>query len=188
MKRKVLITIATAAAMILTLTACGVLEKDSTQNTGSGASTTIQTSEGTASSQSTSDQSTAADNSSSDAGVVVNQQGIADEESAGEIIPDEYADAAENDASSSDGWTGAYAGNEESVSIALLDESTISFSFAQSGISGTASVNGMQAVYNGDDHYVVVFNKNGDVLDVSVANEEDYDASESPLNGTYTKE
>lgn len=87
-----------------------------------------------------------------------------------------------------DNWTGAYAGDDETVSIALIDEATISFAFAQSGISGTAKVNGLQAVYNGDDHYVVVFNLNGSILDVSVSNEEDYDASDSPLNGTYVKE
>ena len=48
-------------------------------------------------------------------------------------------------------------------------------------------MNGTQAVYNGDDHHVVVFNLSGDTVDVSVSSEEDYDASASPLNGTYTK-
>jgi hypothetical protein len=70
----------------------------------------------------------------------------------------------------------------------LLDASTISFAFTQSGITGNASVNGTQAVYNGDDHYVVVFDSGQDQISVSVANEEDYDASDSPLNGIYSRE
>lgn len=189
MKRKFLITAVIAAAAMMVLTACSSLKKENTQEPGGGDSAGTQTVTGTVSVQDSAGQSTA---EIKDSGVT--QDPVSGEEPAGEIIPDEDANAAENDVSGandmdvSDGWTGSYAGDDESVSIALLDEATISFSFAQSGISGTAAVNGMQAVYNGDDHYVVVFNMNGDVLDVSVSNEEDYDASESPLNGTYVKE
>lgn len=160
MKRKYL-TMMFIAAAVLTLTACTSLKKEETE-------TVIQTTH--------------------------LETAPAEAEPDGEIIPDEDAAAAENDISGandtdeSNDWTGTYVGDEETVTIALLDEATISFAFAQSGISGTASVNDMQAVYKGDDHYVVVFNRNGTVVDVSVSNEEDYDASESPLNGTYIKE
>lgn len=190
-KRKLIGMIALAAAAVLTLTACSSLQKSDSQESGSlqntAEGTVIQqagdTADSAAGTQDVSSVQNTADTSVSSGTAV-------EEEPDGEIIPDEDADAAEqeNAGDTSDAWTGAYAGDEESVSIALLDESTISFAFAQSGISGTASVNGMQAVYNGDDHYVVVFNLNGSILDVSVSNEEDYDASGSPLNGTYTKE
>jgi hypothetical protein len=93
-----------------------------------------------------------------------------------------------SDADSSDVWSGTYYSGNETLSVVLLDASTISFAFTQSGITGNASVNGTQAVYNGDDHYVVVFDSGQDQISVSVANEEDYDASDSPLNGIYSRE
>lgn len=85
-------------------------------------------------------------------------------------------------------WSGTYTADEESVTIVYLDEETLSFSFSQAGISGQAEVNGSQAVYRGDDYYLVVFNVSNGVLDVSVSSEEDYDASGSPLIGTYIKQ
>lgn len=191
-KRKLTGAIILASAAVLALTACSSLQKSDSQESGR----TQNTAGGTVIQQAADSVGTDGSADAPDASQVPGagdasvSAGAAEEEPVGEIIPDEDAEAAEqeNAGDTSDAWTGAYVGDEESVSIALLDDATISFSFAQSGISGTASVNGMQAVYNGDDHYVVVFNLNGDVLDVSVSNEEDYDASESPLNGTYVKE
>lgn len=190
MKKKQLIT--AAAAMVLTLTACGLQEQSETSGTNTGAVSSIQTSENTISGQDTA--GGAAVDSGQTSGAQTSAAGSdtsSNDEPIGDIIADEDADAADNsgaDAPVQDSWSGSYIGDDETVSIALLDSSALSFSFAQSGISGTASVNGLQAVYNGDDHYVVVFNLNGDILEVSVSNEEDYDASESPLNGTYLKE
>lgn len=119
-----------------------------------------------------------------------------DGEPVGEVIPDEDAAAAENDpvdpasqdAAQEDEWSGTYISGEETVTIYQIDDETISFAFAQSGISGSAAVKGYQAVYNGDDHHVVVFNLDNDTVDVSVSSEEDYDASGSPLIGHYVKE
>ena len=73
-------------------------------------------------------------------------------------------------------------------SVYLLGVPALRQSFAEAGISGVADVRGSQAVYKGDDHYVIVFNINGTLLDVSVSSEEDYDASDSPLIGTYVKD
>lgn len=84
-----------------------------------------------------------------------------------------------------DQWEGTYVSEEERVTVKKADEDTISFSFAQSGISGTADIEQNQAVFKGDDYHVVVFSLNGTVLTVSVSSEEDFDASDSPLNGTY---
>lgn len=89
---------------------------------------------------------------------------------------------------SQDIWSGTYEGEEETLSVTYLDEKSFSFSFAQAGISGTAQISGTQAVYKGDDHHDVVFGISGDTISVTVSSEEDYDASESPLNGTYVKE
>ncbi len=189
MKKKILIAFTAAAALMLALTACDSLQKTETAGSGSSASAPVQTADGSNTIQSSADQNTVDQNQA--AGT---QNTPAAEEPVGEIIPDEDVDAADNEGvgsdstTAADSWSGAYVSDDETVNIALLDETTISFAFAQSGISGTAAVNGMQAVYNGDDHYVVVFNLNGTILDVSVSNEEDYDASESPLNGTYMKE
>lgn len=118
-------------------------------------------------------------------------------EPAGDVIPDEDAQAAENDpvdpalseaADQEDEWSGTYASDEETVTLALVDEESLSFAFAGSRISGLAVVKGHQAVYNGDDYHVVVFNLDGDTVDVSVSSEEDFDASASPLIGHYVKE
>ena len=97
-------------------------------------------------------------------------------------------DMSEAPAVPGDEWSGVYVADQETVTITLTDPENISFSFAQSGISGTAAVDGYQAVFRGDDYHVVVFNIHSGLLDVSVSSEEDYDASASPLIGTYTKQ
>ena len=96
----------------------------------------------------------------------------------------------ETESESADGdiWSGTYVTDDETLTIAMVEDTQISFSFAEAGISGVADVRGSQAVYKGDDHYVIVFNINGTLLDVSVSSEEDYDASDSPLIGTYVKD
>lgn len=219
MKKRVLILAAAAAAGMILLTAC------TSQDGGAGqpAGTSSDAASGQAGSASANTQQSAqpeqgtggqSDGSAPSQGEV---QGTPVDSSAeapevagapvedggpvGDVIPDEYADAAENDtegetqaseaqtdAVSEDIWSGTYASGTESVTLTYINEDSVSFAFAQSGISGTAKVDGYQAVYNGDDHYVVVFSINNDVLDVSVSNEEDYDASGSPLIGTYVKE
>lgn len=179
MKRKYII-FAVVAAAVLSLTACSSLKKTEIKDTAANPAAGVESAG-----------STAVQEHSSNSGEVSVLQ---EEGPVGEIIPDEDAAAAENDISGAndtdvkDNWTGAYVGEEETVTITLLDDTAISFGFSNSGITGRADVNGMQAVYKGDDHYVVVFNMNDGILDVSVSNEEDYDASESPLNGTYIKE
>lgn len=96
----------------------------------------------------------------------------------------------ETESESADGdiWSGTYVADDETLTIAMAEDTQISFSFAEAGISGVADVRGSQAVYKGDDHYVIVFNINGTLVDVSVSSEEDYDASDSPLIGTYVKD
>lgn len=85
-------------------------------------------------------------------------------------------------------WTGVYGNDQETLTLTYIDSSTIYFTFEVSGIYGQAEVNGYQAVYKGDDYHVVVFNIHDNVVDVSVSSEEDYDASGSPLIGTYIKD
>lgn len=85
-------------------------------------------------------------------------------------------------------WTGTYGNDSETLTVIYIDSGTISFAFAQSGISGKAEVNGYYAVYKGDDHHVVVFDISDNVIEVSVSNEEDYDTAASPLIGTYVKD
>ena len=103
---------------------------------------------------------------------------------------DTAATEKETESESADGdiWSGTYVADDETLTIAMAEDTQISFSFAEAGISGVADVRGSQAVYKGDDHYVIVFNINGTLLDVSVSSEEDYDASDSPLIGTYVKD
>lgn len=91
------------------------------------------------------------------------------------------------EAQTADQWSGTYVSDSESVTVTMPDQNTISFAFAQAGISGTAKIEQGQAVFHGDDYHVVVFSLNGTVLNVAVSSEEDFDAADSPLNGTYIR-
>lgn len=123
---------------------------------------------------------------------------VADErEPLGDVISDEDAASAENDpvdpaqeesTEVNDGWSGTYVGENETVTLKKLDDTQISFSFAEATISGIANIKETQAVYYGDDHHVVIFTINHDLLDVDVTSEEDYDTSDSPIIGHYVKE
>ena len=92
------------------------------------------------------------------------------------------------DASREDLWSGTYVSDDETLTVTQTDDSTLSIAFANSGITGTAQIDGMQAVYKGDDYHDVVLNLTGDVIDVTVSSEEDYDSSQSPLIGSYVRE
>ncbi len=211
MKYRKWILAAFAAAGTLLLTACGSSDEgtsgqNGTQSvsgsvTGNGGQNTAnsqtgqnasggQTSQGTSGSQTVQNPEAGDASGQNTDTPTAPQPGtpVEDGGPSGDVIPDEDAQAAEDDAQGTqteDVWSGTYESDQESVTITMLDEATISFAFAQSGISGTASVDGSQAVYSGDDHHVIVFNIGGGVVDISVSSEEDFDASESPLNGTY---
>lgn len=97
-------------------------------------------------------------------------------------------------------WTGTYDKEEdewteesdaepsETIDITYPDEEHIHFTFKNAGISGLAEIKGNQAVYRGDDHFVIVFSVSGNLIDISITNEEDFDGSDSPMNGTYIKQ
>ena len=194
---KMLLLTALAAAGAMMLTACTSNEKSQTSSgtSGNGSSQTVsgtvtsddtQQASGTQGSDAAqniadSSQSSAADQSAGTA----EQAGSSSDEPVGDVIPDEYADAAEAENKADDAWSGTYVSESETLTVTLVNDETISFAFAQSGISGTAAVDGSQAVFNGDDYHVVVFSLNGTVVNVAVSSEEDFDASGSPLNGTY---
>lgn len=107
-----------------------------------------------------------------------------------ENLSDEQMGTLEEDPGAEDeGWTGTYLNeNDETLTVSIVDSETISFSFANSGISGTAVLNGNQATYQGDDYHIVVFEYAGTDIKVSVLSEEDYDTSASPLNGVYVRQ
>lgn len=85
-------------------------------------------------------------------------------------------------------WNGSFTSAEgETLSIAVVDDTHISFAFANAGVSGQAEVTGNQAVHHGDDYHVVVFDYVEGAVEVNVLSEEDYDSSGSPLNGLYTR-
>lgn len=88
-----------------------------------------------------------------------------------------------------DGWNGTYVSESgETLTISIVDASTVSFSFANAGLSGNAELKDKQAVYHGDDQHVAVFDYAGTDIQVSILSEEDYDASNSPLNGIYVRQ
>lgn len=111
-----------------------------------------------------------------------------------ENLSDEQLGALEEDPDSvedTEGWSGTYLNeNDETLTVSIVDSETISFAFTNSGISGTAVLDGdgNQATYEGDDYHIVVFDFAGTDIKVSVLSEEDYDTSESPLNGVFVRQ
>lgn len=88
-----------------------------------------------------------------------------------------------------EGWAGTYENeNAEILTVTMAEEGMISFSFANSGISGRAQINGSQAVYYGDDYHDVVFEYAGTDIKVTVTSQEDFDTSASPLNGVFVRQ
>lgn len=203
MKKKVAALAALALAGVMILTACSSSEQESDQQSAAKNDTIkngteVQTEEplqavsGTQSVSGTAVSVAGESGSTSDATATAPAQ--SETAAAGETQTAQTSGTAatekETESESADGdiWSGTYVADDETLTIAMAEDTQISFSFAEAGISGVADVRGSQAVYKGDDHYVIVFNINGTLVDVSVSSEEDYDASDSPLIGTYVKD
>ena len=203
MKKKVAALAALALAGVMILTACSSSEQESDQQSAAKNDTIkngteVQTEEplqavsGTQSVSGTAVSVAGESGSTSDATATAPAQ--SETAAAGGTQTAQTSDMAatekETESESADGdiWSGTYVADDETLTIAMAEDTQISFSFADAGISGVADVRGSQAVYKGDDHYVIVFNINGTLVDVSVSSEEDYDASDSPLIGTYVKD
>ena len=203
MKKKVAALAALALAGVMILTACSSSEQESDQQSAAKNDTIkngteVQTEEplqavsGTQSVSGTAVSVAGESGSTSDATATAPAQ--SETAAAGGTQTAQTSDTAatekETESESADGdiWSGTYVADDETLTIAMAEDTQISFSFADAGISGVADVRGSQAVYKGDDHYVIVFNINGTLVDVSVSSEEDYDASDSPLIGTYVKD
>ena len=203
MKKKVAALAALALAGVMILTACSSSEQESDQQSAAKNDTIkngteVQTEEplqavsGTQSVSGTAVSVAGESGSTSDATATAPAQ--SETAAAGGTQTAQTSDMAatekETESESADGdiWSGTYVADDETLTIAMAEDTQISFSFAEAGISGVADVRGSQAVYKGDDHYVIVFNINGTLVDVSVSSEEDYDASDSPLIGTYVKD
>lgn len=152
------------------------------------------TNQTTPQSQPSSEQTAPQENGSSDEAVSEKSEGgvsdipVIDSGAGSGTETSESQSGADGAQTSKDIWSGTYKGEDETLSVTYLDETSFSFAFAQAGISGTAQLSGTQAVYKGDDYHDVVFGISGDTISVTVSSEEDYDASESPLNGTYVKD
>ena len=203
MKKKAAALAALALAGVMILTACSSSEQESDQQSAAKndtikSGTEVQTEEplqavsGTQSVSGTAVSVAGESGSTSDATATAPAQ--SETAAAGGTQTAQTSDTAttekETESESADGdiWSGTYVADDETLTIAMAEDTQISFSFAEAGISGVADVRGSQAVYKGDDHYVIVFNINGTLVDVSVSSEEDYDASDSPLIGTYVKD
>lgn len=208
MKRKILLLAALTAVCMLALTGCTSSENTDTQTNTAGSQSasaaqdagadtaenagtdTAGTAAGTVSADSSSGdgQSTSGNTAPSGENVTAaNALSQPQDASAGDVAAAVISDNDTAVPGDEDIWSGTYVTDSERVTVTQLDEETISFAFAQAGISGTAKVDGSQAVFNGDDYHVVVFSLNGTVLNVAVSSEEDYDTSASPLNGTYIR-
>lgn len=207
MKKKVVALAALALAGVMILTACSSSEKESDQQSAAKKDTikegtTVQTEQqeqtvsgmqsvsGTAVSTQDGTDTAGADKTApvqQETTAAGGAQGTQTSQSTAQTSQTEETET-ESERADGDIWSGTYVTDDETLTVALSEDTQISFSFAEAGISGVADVRGSQAVYKGDDHYVIVFNVNGTLMDVSVSSEEDYDASDSPLIGTYVRD
>ncbi len=87
-----------------------------------------------------------------------------------------------------DGWNGTFAGSAgETLTINVDGDSSLSFSFAVSGISGSADYAGDEATFAGDDGNVVIFENLGGSVEVSVVNESGAQEP-SAISGSYLRQ
>lgn len=206
-KKKIALGILAIAAAVM-LAACTQSDKGNGGNQSSpgsagGLDGQGSVASGTAENTSGSDSVSApADNTpggNGDAAVSQNGTGEASQEAAPAteeaLAEDNYTDAEMETLSALDAeeaaasWSGTYISDaEETLTLGVAENNSISFSFTNSGISGTAELNGSQAIYKGDDHHVVVFEYAEGAVQVTVLSEEDYDTSSSPLNGLYVSQ
>lgn len=116
-------------------------------------------------------------------------EAIQSEENYADDEPDAVNEDETDETDEDEGWAGSYVGDrEEKLTISIDGADSIQFAFEKSGISGKAELDENQAIYHGDDYHVIVFDRNGAEIEVSVLSEEDYDTSESPLIGTFIRE
>ena len=124
----------------------------------------------------------------SGAGEVGITEAIQNEENYADDEPDAVSEDETDEMDEDEGWSGFYVcSSGEKLTVTIDEADYIQFEFETAGISGKAELDGNQAVYHGDDYHVVVFDRNGDEIEISVLSEEDYDTSESPLIGTYIR-
>ena len=211
MKNKIIMLI-TAAVLACALTAC--TQADSNSNAASGAASSAEQSQsvsggldasgsgevsGSGTSAEGSGAGAAGENTAEGAGgsqdtVSYETETTQDDaqvssENEANYTDDEFDALQEESAGMDDGWTGTYISeNDETLTVSVVDAATISFAFANAGISGNAELDGAQAIYHGDDYHVIVFDYAGEYIQVSVLSEEDYDTSASPLNGVYVRQ
>lgn len=178
MKRKGLILTALSVAAILTLTAC--------TSSDSGEEKPLQSTSKETQGEGTQDNGTQdkemQDKETQDNGTQQHTESQTGQQKAGSVT-DETED--KNAGIQEDIWTGSYTGDQEDVTLKKNDDGTFTFTFAQSGISGTAQINGSEAVYSGDDDHILTFQKEEGLLKITVSHADGYDTSESPLNGTF---
>ena len=87
-----------------------------------------------------------------------------------------------------DGWNGTFAGSAgETLTINVDGDSSLSFSFAVSGISGSADYAGDEATFAGDDGNVVIFENLGGSVEVSVVDESGAQQP-SAISGSYLRQ
>lgn len=178
MKRKGLILTALSVAAILMLTAC--------TSSDSGEEKPLQSTSKETQGERTQDNGTqdngTQDKETQDEETQQHTESQTDQKKE-ENVPDEPKDKSTE--IQEDIWTGSYTGDQEDVTLKMNDDGSLTFTFAQSGISGTAQINGSEAVYSGDDDHILTFQKEEGLLKITVSHADGYDTSESPLNGTF---
>lgn len=121
--------------------------------------------------------------------------GYAEGDGAAEVSPEDTYDAMNQSGDAyqmaeagEEGWDGSFASGEgETLTVSQIDDQTISFSFAVSGISGSASIDGDEAYYNGDDGTTVVFENAGGSMEVSVTDSEGQSIS-ATISGSFMRQ
>ncbi len=203
MKKKITMIILAAGAAMIMLGAC-TRSDSSSAGSSAGAAGSAASSQNTAADAGNSGNAGAADagnTQDNQAQAADSSQGASQDsaqDAAAEDTYDMQNQAGEEPAAPSgqdtDGtqWDGTYVSSSgETLTVKTVDEYTISFQFANSGISGSASAEGEEAVYYGDDDYEVVFSYYGGSIEVvaGVAESETEEMAEpSAIDGNYIRQ
>ena len=205
MKRKYMLVCILAAAAVAATCGCARIGRSNDTGTASGGSTVSNTGEATATASDSGSQNTpAADTApAADPAPAADTAPAPDAAPAADATPAAENASAEQDAEASyeeanqsgegaggetltSDWDGVF-GNAsgETLTISTVDEYTLSFAFSVSGISGTAGMEGNEAIYNGDDGNQVIFSLSGTTIEVSVLNA-DGESEPATFSGTFT--
>ena len=169
------------------LAACGKKTSETVSSGTAGTQTQGQDNAG-ADAPAQNDQSAGSQAQAQDAGQADDTATYDAQNQTGDAAEENYDDEAYENQNVDLGWNGTFnSSSGESLDLAS-DGSVLTFAFANSGMEGTAPIEGQSAAYAGEDGHTITFTLSGDVVTVQVTSTQFPEGEESPLNGSYDRQ